>query len=229
MANPLDLEEQEQIAALRHFWNRWGGLISWALIVVLAALTAWNGWQLWQRHKAQAASRLFDEISAAVQAEDMARVERVLSDMQARSGGTTYGAYGGLLAARALEAASRPEQAQAALAWVSGSAPNDGQKALARLRLAAMQLDAKAYDAALGTLEAAFPPQFAALAADRRGDVLLQQGKREDAVREYGRAYQGLAASGDGYRRMVGIKLNALGVDPQGAAAGAAAAVGGAS
>ena len=72
MANPLDLEEQEQLAALRHFWNRWGGLISWALIVVLTALTAWNGWQLWQRRQAQAASRLFDEISAAVEAQDTA-------------------------------------------------------------------------------------------------------------------------------------------------------------
>ncbi|MBO7410640.1 MAG: tetratricopeptide repeat protein [Ottowia sp.] len=219
MANPLDLEEQEQLAALRHFWNRWGGLISWALIVVLTALTAWNGWQLWQRRQAQAASRLFDEISAAVQAEDLARVERVLADLQKSYGSTTYGAYGGLLAARALEAASRPEQAQAALAWVSGNAPNDGQKALARLRLAAMQLDDKAYDAALKTLDGNWPPQYAALAADRRGDALLLQGKRDDAVREYGRAYQGLTASGDGYSRMVGIKLNALGVDPQGAGA----------
>ena len=217
MANPLDLEEQEQLAALRHFWNRWGGLISWALIVVLTALTAWNGWQLWQRRQAQAASRLFDEISAAVEAQDTARVERELADLQKSYGSTTYGAYGGLLAARALEAASRPQQAQAALAWVSSSAPNDGQKALARLRLAAMQLDDKAYDAALKTLDGSWPPQYAALAADRRGDALLLQGKRDDAVREYGRAYQGLTASGDGYRRMVGIKLNALGVDPQGA------------
>ena len=224
MANPLDLEEQEQLAALRHFWNRWGGLISWALIVVLPALPAWNGWQLWQRRQAQAASRLFDEISAAVEAQDTARVERVLADLQKSYGSTTYGAYGGLLAARALEAASRPEQAQAALAWVSGNAPGDGQKALARLRLAAMQLDNKAYDAALKTLDGNWPPQYAALAADRRGDALLLQGKRDDAVREYGRAYQGLTASGDGYSRMVGIKLNALGVDPQGAGA-----VGGAS
>ena len=89
MANPLDLEEQEQLAALRHFWNRWGGLISWALIVVLTALTAWNGWQLWQRRQAQAASRLFDEISAAVEAQDTARVERVLADLQKSYGSTT--------------------------------------------------------------------------------------------------------------------------------------------
>ena len=223
MANPLDLEEQEQLAALRHFWNRWGGLISWALIVVLTALTAWNGWQFWQRRQAQAASRLFDEISAAVQADDSARVQRALADMQKGYGGTVHGAYGGLLAARAL-AASQPQAAQAALAWVGESAPQEGQRALARLRLAALQLDAKDGAAALKTLEDNFPPQFAALAADRRGDALLQQGKRDDAVREYGRAYQGLTASGDGYRRMVGIKLNALGVDPQGAGA-----VGGAS
>ena len=37
MATHLDLEEQEQLDQLKHFWKRWGNLISWALIVVLGA------------------------------------------------------------------------------------------------------------------------------------------------------------------------------------------------
>ena len=35
MANNLDLEEQEQLDQLKHFWKQYGNLIAWALILVL--------------------------------------------------------------------------------------------------------------------------------------------------------------------------------------------------
>ena len=40
MASPLDLEEQEQLDEFKHFWNRWGNLISWVLILVLGGYAA---------------------------------------------------------------------------------------------------------------------------------------------------------------------------------------------
>ena len=51
MAKHLDLEEQEQLDQLRHFWNTWGNLITWVLIVVLGAYAARNGWNYWQRRQ----------------------------------------------------------------------------------------------------------------------------------------------------------------------------------
>jgi len=76
MANHLDLEEQEQLDALKHFWTRWGTLITGLLVVVLGAFTAWNGYQYWQRTQAVKASALYDEVERAVAAGDVARVER---------------------------------------------------------------------------------------------------------------------------------------------------------
>ena len=49
MATPLDLEEQEQLDELKHFWKTYGNLISWLLIVVMGAYAAWNGYGYWQR------------------------------------------------------------------------------------------------------------------------------------------------------------------------------------
>ena len=49
MAKHLDLEEQEQLAELKHFWKRYGNIISWLLIVVFGAVAAWNGYQYWQK------------------------------------------------------------------------------------------------------------------------------------------------------------------------------------
>jgi Tetratricopeptide repeat-like domain len=51
------------------------------------------------------------------------------------------------------------------------------------------------------------------LAADRRGDVLALQGKSAEAKAEYVKAYKGLEERSP-YRRLVEVKLNALGGDP---------------
>ena len=222
MATHLDLEEQEQLDALKHFWNKWGNLITWALIAVLGAYAAWNGWQYWQRRQATLAAVLYDEVDRAAQAGDVTRVERALADMKDKYGSTAYAAQAGLLGAKVLEEKGKPAEAKAALAWVADKASDDGLRAVARLRQASLLLGEKAYDEALKVLSGSFPAQYTALAADRRGDVLLQQGKREQAVAEYGKAYQGLTADSGDYRRLVGMKLNALGIDPDaGAKAGA--------
>ncbi|MDO5086390.1 MAG: tetratricopeptide repeat protein [Comamonadaceae bacterium] len=219
----FDLEEQEQIDQLKHFWQRWGNLITWVLIVALGAYAAWNGWQYWQRRQAAQAAVLYDQLESAAQAGDVPRLERALADMQGSYGGTEYAAQGALLAAKTLADKDQPAQAKAALAWVADKAGDEGLKASARLRLAAMLYGEKAYDEALKQLSGSFPAAFVPLAADRRGDVLLAQGQKDQAVAEYGKAYQGFGKSGVEYRRLVGIKLNALGVDPEAGVAAAAA------
>jgi predicted negative regulator of RcsB-dependent stress response len=218
----LDLEEQEQLDQIKHFWNQWGNLITWLLIVVLGAYAAWNGWQYWERRQAGLAAVLYDELERSAQAGELTRLERALADMKDKYGGTAYAAHGALLAAKVLYEKDKPAEAKSALAWVADKAPSDGLKAIARLRLASVQTGEKAYDEALKTLSASFPTQYMALAADRRGDVLLLQGKRSEAATEFGKAYQGLGSDSGDYRRLVGIKLNALGIDPEaGAKAGA--------
>lgn len=215
MATNLDLEEQEQLDALKHFWNQWGNLITWLLIAALAAYAAWTGWQYWERRQGALAAVLYDEIDRSAQAGDLQRLERALADMKDKYGSTAYAAQGALLAAKTLHDKDKPAEAKATLAWVADKAPGDGLKAIARLRLASLQTGEKAYDEALKTLSGSFPDPFVALAADRRGDALLLQGKRTEAAVEFGKAYQGLGADAGDYRRLVGMKLNALGIDPE--------------
>ena len=136
MATHLDLEEQEQLDALKHFWNKWGNLITWVLIAVLAAYAAWNGWQYWQRRQAALAAVMYDEVDRAAQAGDVTRVQRALTDMQDKYGGTAYAAQAGLLGAKVLEEKGKPADAKAALSRVADKAPDDGLRAVARLRVA---------------------------------------------------------------------------------------------
>jgi predicted negative regulator of RcsB-dependent stress response len=213
MANHLDLEEQEQLAELKHFWKRYGNIISWVLIVVFGAVAAWNGYQYWQRSQAAQAAVMYDEVERAAVAGDVAKLERALGDMKERFGRTAYAEQAALLAARIYHDKGNLDAAKGALAWVAGKASDDGYQAVARLRLSGMLFEAKAYDEALQQLTAPMPSDFNALAADRRGDILLAQGKKAEAKAQYEAAYKGLDERSD-YRRIIEVKLNALGVDP---------------
>lgn len=214
MANALDLEEQEQLDQLKHFWKTWGNLISWLLIAVLASYAAWNGYQYWQRSQAVKAAALFEEVERAVAARDLPRVERSFADMKDKFASTQYAQQAALLAAKSLQEQGKSDAARAALTWVATDAADPAYRDIARLRLAGLLLDAKSYDDALKQLTAAFVPAMTGLAADLRGDVLQAKGQSAEAVAAYQQAWATLADTPD-YRRIVQAKLNALGVDPQ--------------
>jgi predicted negative regulator of RcsB-dependent stress response len=220
MATHLDLEEQEQLDQLKAFWKQYGNLISWLLVLVLAAFAAWNGWNLYQRDQGAKAGALFDELEHAAQQVDSERATRIFSDMKDRYPRTTFTQQGGLLAARVAAEKGQYDAAKASLAWVADNAGEAEYRAIARLRLAGLLLDTAKYDEALKQLDAIDSPQFAALAADRRGDVLLAQGKSAEAEAAYQKAWSAMDPKTD-YRRLVEAKLNLLGVQP--AASGASA------
>ena len=222
MAKHLDLEEQEQLAEIKHFWNEYGNLITWVVIAVFGSIAAWNGWNSWQRSQGVQAAIMYDEVERAAAGGDVARVERAFSDMKDKYGRTTYAQQAGLLAAQTLLEKGNNDGAKAALAWVAEKASDEGYQSLARLRLAAILLEAKAYDEALKQLSDEFPKEFEGLAADRRGDIYAAQGKKAEAKAEYSKAYKTLDERTE-YRRLVEVKLSALGVDPQQLAAPAAA------
>jgi predicted negative regulator of RcsB-dependent stress response len=213
MAKHLDLEEQEQLAELKHFWKQYGNLITWVLIAVFGTVAAWNGYQYWQGHQSSQASVMYDEVDKAVLSGDMARIERSLADMKDRFGGTVYAEQASLLAAKTYYEKGNIDAAKAALTWVTDKAGDESYKAIAKLRLAGVLMETKAYDEALKVLSGTFSKDFASLASDRRGDVLLLQGKKAEAKAEYEKAYKGLDERTE-YRRLVEVKLNALGVDP---------------
>lgn len=213
MAKHLDLEEQEQLAELKHFWKQYGDIITWVLIVVFGAVAAWNGYQYWQGRQASQASVMYDEVDRAVQSGDVARLDRSFADMKDRFGSTVYAEQAGLLAAKFYYDKGNVESSKAALVWVVGKATDEGYQSIAKLRLAGILIEAKAYDEALKLVTGTFPKDFAALASDRRGDIMVAQGKKAEAKSDYEKAYKELDERAE-YRRLVEVKLNALGVDP---------------
>ena len=224
MATHLDLEEQEQLDQLKAFWNQYGNLVTWVLILALGAYAAWSGWQWWQRDQAVKAAAMYDELDRAVAARDAARTARIYADLKERYPRTAYAEQGALLAARAQVEAGKPDEARGALAWAAEHAAQPEYRTVARLRLAGLLIDAKQPDEALKQLDAAAAGKpFEALVADRRGDALLAKGDRDAAKSAYQAAWKAMDAGLD-YRQLVGAKLTALGAPPEPARPAAASA-----
>lgn len=213
MAQSLDLEEQEQLDQIKHFWNQYGNLITWVLIAVFGSVAAWNGWQYWQNKQALGASVLFDEVDKAVATKDVARMERTFTDIRDQYGKTVFAQQSALLVARGLFENGDAGKATTALEWAAGQSKDEGLQAIARLRLAGLALDSGAAEDAKKWLMAPMPTEFSGLQADRQGDVHLQAGNKSEAKAAYLKAYQSLDDNIE-YKRLVEVKLNALGVDP---------------
>ncbi len=223
MATSLDLQEQEQLDALKAFWNQYGNLITWVLVLVLGGFAAWNGWQWYQRDQGNKAGALFDELDRAVTAADAEKTTRAFADLKQRFPGTTYAQQGGLLAAKVQFDKGKIDDARASLGWVAEQATQTELRTVARLRLAALQAEAKQFDEALKTLDAAKAEGFDALVADRRGDVLMLQGKKDEARAAWQAAYSAMSEKVE-YRRLVDAKLTAMGAAPAASATAVTAA-----
>lgn len=95
MATPLDLQEQEQVDAIKSFWKQYGNLITWTLVLALGAFAAWNGWNWYQRDQGVKAGAMFDELDRSVQAGDVDRSSTIFADLQSRYPATKWTARGG--------------------------------------------------------------------------------------------------------------------------------------
>jgi predicted negative regulator of RcsB-dependent stress response len=217
-----NLEQQEQLDQVKHLWAKYGNLTTWVLVVVLGGYAAWMGYQYWEADRALKAGGLYEELDKAANAGDAVKVGRAFNDLKSAYPGTTYAEQGALLAGRVLSFSNKADEGRAALAWQVENGKNPNLVAIARLRLAGLLLDAKKFNEALAQVNAEMPEEFAALAQDRKGDILNAQGKSAEAVKAYEAAFKAMDPAVD-YRRFVEGKLVALGHAPAAASAPQAA------
>ena len=221
-----DLEEQEQLAEIKAWWKQYGNQLVNVLIVVSLAVIVWKGWNWYQARQVEQASVLYHVLQNAVQDNDAQRIKAASGELREKFGRTTYASLGALTSAKAMVDAGDAKTAKLQLLWVADNG-KDELRELARLRLAALLLDEKAFDEALKALEGEVMPAFEARFFDCRGDVLRAQGKQDEAGRAYQAALSKLSEAGDAgketpsqgwqmqsnavYREIVQQKLDSLG------------------
>jgi predicted negative regulator of RcsB-dependent stress response len=205
-----DLEEQEQIDAIKGWWGEYGKLVILGAIAVLVTIAAFQGWRYYRAQQAERAATLFMQLDEAERASDSKRVRDIAAQIIDRHGATQYAALAAFAAAKAGVTTGEIEDAKKNLQWAVDHAKDEDMRDVARLRLAGILLDEKKYDEALKLLSTKAAESYAMLYADLRGDVLAAAGKPAEARTAYQLALD-KSEPNSSYRRLIEVKLDALG------------------
>jgi predicted negative regulator of RcsB-dependent stress response len=209
MSGSYDFEEQERIAELKAWWedNRW--YVVGAVIAAIAAFAGFRAWQYWSASQEADAAAMFRPVEAAAKAND----RRALSDTTTKLVGSHprsfYASQAALMLAKAEFDANNLDEARKQLDWVMNNGVEE-HRGIGRIRLAAVLMDQKKYEDALRALDANTDPAFAAMAADLRGDVMLAQGRMDEARSSYKVAVE-KAGPRNPVKGIAETKLQALG------------------
>lgn len=205
-----DLEEQEQLDALKAWWKQHGKKTVAAVTLAVLVAGGFKGWQYYRNTQAMEAATLYQALADAAQAKDSKKVRDVAGQIIEKYAGTAYAPRAALIVAGANYDSGDAKSAKAQLQWVIEHASETQLQDAARLRLGGMLLEEKQYDEAVKLLDAKHDSAFDGLYNDLRGDVLAAQGKLDDARKAYQSAIEQLDKKND-YHNLVQMKLDALG------------------
>lgn len=213
----LDLEEQEQIANLKSFWNRFGKYIIGVVTVALFTYAAFSGWNRYQRSQAAEAAKLYETLLGTLTKNERDKTYLAADDLQKKFAGTAYAAMGSLVAAKIAADANDGAKAQIYLKWAANKASDDAYRALAQLRLVGLLID-QGTDATMSEADQILKGKavkgFEPLWIERRGDWFLAQKKTAEARTQYLEAWKLLEKDKsfpEDSKRLLKVKIDAVG------------------
>ena len=191
----FDLEEQEQISQIKGWWEQYGKLVTALAVAAALASVGWQGWHWYQGKQGTEASALYDVVQNAAAQRNAQKAREAAGMLIEKYSGTAYADMAALLSAKVQTEAGDLKNARVPLAWAADKANDPALRGLARLRLATVMLDDKAYDEALAQVQTPPDESFAARYADLKGDILVAQGKPDEARTAYKAAVDALGAA----------------------------------
>jgi predicted negative regulator of RcsB-dependent stress response len=212
MVELYDTHEQGEI--VKNWLRENGSAIVMGLVLAFGSLFGFKQWQLWEKNQHQQASAEYEllvdfltenNLDAAV-----ANYRSLVDDFPS----SPYTPMASLRMARARIESGQFELAIALYQHAIDNAEPLPVRHIARERLARLQLDMGDSAAAANTLEGVAGVEgFEAQYAEIHGDILLADGKTEEAAVAYQEALE-LLDTGVGSRHFLEMKLEALGVNP---------------
>jgi len=200
--------EQEQVEALKEWWDKNGRTVVAAIVVVLLSVLGWKSWMGHQQQRAEGASARYQQMLDVLDSNPAQAMELGRS-VVAEYPDSNYAVMASLAMAKEAVAQKDLDAAAAHLRLAMTQAELDEFKQLARLRLARVLLTQDKAEEALALLPADSEPSFRANYAELRGDILLSQGKRDAARDAYSNALAGYNDVPE-KRSLVQIKLDDL-------------------
>lgn len=205
----LDLEEQDQLDALKTWWKANGNKVLAVVAAVVITIVGYQGWNQYQKQQSEAASSKF-MVLGDTSPSDVKTIQAIAGEIIDQYPSTPYAARAALLSAKASYNAKDIDSAKLQSEWAYKNARESSVKTLAQLQLAGILFEQQDYEGALKLLNEKHESSFDGLFADLKGDVLVAQGKPDEARAAYQAAMNSFEF-GSRYARYTQHKLEALG------------------
>lgn len=189
--------EDEQVEALKKWWDDNGKSIVAGIVLGLGAIFGWRAWQDYDRQQAEAASALYQNLYDLVAENENPDEVRVISEkIMEDYGSTAYAIFARLSQAKMAIEAKDYEAAEGHLRWALENNDETSIDHLIRLRLARVLSAMEQYDEALTLLNVADKGEYGGSYNETEGDVLLSKGNVESARSSYQNAMTMKRAAG---------------------------------
>ena len=185
--------EEEQVEALKKWWDENGRSTLIVAVLAVAASLGWQGYGDYRIEQAEAASSVYDEMLEAFapgedgQVDETSRrtAEHLAGVLKTEHEGSTYSAFAAFMLAKSKVESGDLDAAEQELRWVLANAGGGEVGELAQIRLARVLAAKGEHSQALDILNAIEGDSFPNVVAGARGDVHLAMGDRELANSAY--------------------------------------------
>ena len=198
--------EQEQVDALKAWWDKNGRSALIGLAVFLMSVLGWQSWNESRNQQAEAASAHYQQMMDLMQS-DAAQAMEAGRALLGSYPDSIYAVMATMAMAKLAVEKNDLDGAAAHLRSAMGQSQEPELTELARLRLARVEFAQGKADAALATLDGG---KGGAAVEELRGDILLSQGKRIEAGAAYKAATNSYGAAAADKRELVQMKLDDL-------------------
>lgn len=203
-----DLEQQEQLDAIKGFWADNKKWILPLIYVLAIGAAGFNGYNWWQHRQSAAATDALAAMESALAEQNIDKAKAAYKALADDHASSAQAAMAGLQMARALVATGDPAQAKEALQKVIAKSADEFAW-VARIRAAGIMLDEGNAKGALEMVSGKPPKEYEPLVLDRKGDAFVALGQKEEARAAWKSAAQGLSAQ-SASRELVLRKLQTL-------------------
>jgi len=189
------LSEEEQLAALRSFWQRYGLWLVLGLVIVLVAYLGWSYYQTSKIERAQQASELYEEYLEASQENetDETMSNAIAARLDGEFAGTSYQVFSLFTRATAALEAGELDSAVAFLERATTGSAEQQLKDVAYLRLARLRQQMGDSEAALTALGGTRGEGYRSVVAELKGDIHVAREEIELAREAYTAALESAA------------------------------------
>lgn len=200
--------EQEQVEAIKAWWDKNGRTIITVIAVVLLSVLGWKYWQGEQYKQAASASAVYQQMMDSINTNPEAAMEagRVIVGEYPN---TVYSTMASLAMGKIAVEQGDLDAAAAHLGAAAKQAEQQELRLIAKLRLSKVLLAKGEAEQALAELEGVEAGSLAPAFNEQRGDTLLARGDREAARDAYTNALAGYSEV-PAKQELVQMKLNDL-------------------